>query len=73
MLDIRRNRHFSKPVEHLLEDALELEANDPVAVVLHFDDFALQRSVTEIDPCALPKLLPRVYDALPVRRRFPDE
>ena len=65
LLDVRRQRHFAEPLEHLKEDAIVIEAHQTVAVRQDLGDLRRQLAVAEAHPRTLAQVLARTYKALP--------
>ena len=64
-LDIRRQRHFAQPLEHLKENALIVKLHDLVAIGDRIDDRGSQFPVTERQRSAGLCLASRPGQALP--------
>ena len=65
LLDVRRQGHLAKPLQHLQEDPFIRELYQPVAVGQLVHHLRRQFTAAENDLCALPQLLPRTDKALP--------
>ena len=71
--DVGRQGHLAQPVQHLLEDALELKSHQAVAALRDLQDLRLEAPVAKDGPGARPQLFARPHQALPDIRLQPFE
>ena len=76
-LNVRRQRHFTQPFQHLKENPLIVEFHHTVAGILHLNDSTSQLAVTENDlitnlhfPAGLAQALPFLVSQIPQQKHF---
>ena len=65
MGNIRRKRHFTKPIQNLFKNSLVMKLDQAVSFFHHIDDFTGEDSVPEGNHCPRFTFLSRFYQCLP--------
>ena len=71
MTDIRRQRHFAKPVKNLLKNSVIFEADKTVSFLHDFHNLADKQTVAKGNPGPRTGLFPRFHQGFPNRIALP--